>query len=410
MVVIGSIGERTMAGVASNGKEIGDMAKALSSENVYVRLEAVEALGESRDQKAVTLLQQALKDEEFEVRESAYAMLRKIGTPAIPHLVSAMNDESFYVRMYASLAIADHILENPSREYSEDVIDALTRALLDKSIYVRRSAYDALKVIEYNKVIKSLINALDSNDYGIRVEAIVALGKIADRRAVKALMRSMRIHDTTIRRCAAHALGRIGDKRAVSALVPALEDTEGSVRREVIRALGAIGDEKAAMYLLCALKDQEPVVREEAANALGHLRPLRSIEPFLQAIDSESAYVRREAVKALGHMRKYKAIEPLVRALGDHDAGVRESACDALASMGTRAISYLNVAMDGSDVRARNEAAKALDRINCSIALKRTNNTMNEVSQPRIKSVIEAESPFIGLQKAGQASLSSFNI
>lgn len=395
-----------MAVHACNEEEIEKLRQSLSSPEYFTRLDAVKALGRLHDEAAVVPLQQALRDEEYEIRETAYTAIREIGAKAMPYLVDAMKDGSFYVRMYASLAIADHILENPYGKYSDDLVDALTHALLDKSIYVRRSAYDALKVIEYNKVIKSLINALDDGDYNVRLEAITALGRIGDRRAVKALARTMLIHDPAIRKCAANALGRIGDKRALGVLVGAVEDADGSVRREAIRALGAIGDENAAMYLLCALKDREPVVREEAANALARLKPLRSIAPFLSVLSDESARVRLEAVKAMGRSRDKKAIEPLVSALGDPDAGVRESACAALVRRGKSAVTPLK-AVSSENMRAFSTAAKALDLINSSRASKRVKHM---AAAPDIDSIIETEMSFSAYDKAGQARLSSFNI
>ena len=205
--------------MAANASDLENLQKALGAGDHPDRLRAVDALGKLHDERIVPLLMLALKDEEYTIREIAYVSIRDIGVKAMPHLVKAMKDDSFYVRMYASLAIADYILENPSRKYDDDLVDALTHALLDKSIYVRRSAYDALKAIEYNKVIKSLISALDDEDYDIRIEAINALGRIGDRRAVKALSRAMDIENESIRKCAAQALGRIGDKRAIGTLI-----------------------------------------------------------------------------------------------------------------------------------------------------------------------------------------------
>ncbi len=221
------------------------LMQALSCEDHHVRIYAVKTLETLADRRSIGLLLDALKDEHFDVRETAYLALRKIGHKALPSIITALKDDNFYVRMYAALAITDYIIENPEMKYSDAVVDALTLALLDKSIYVRRSAYDALKVIEYNKILKSLISSLKDPDHNIRLEAAIALGRIADKKSVKPLIKSLNTNDPNMKKCISTALGRIKDRKATTVLIGLLNDQDGSVRKEAVKALGAIADEKA---------------------------------------------------------------------------------------------------------------------------------------------------------------------
>jgi HEAT repeat protein len=254
------------------GNEGGGLEHALESGDMNARIKAVKALEKKGGRRSARLLAEALKDESYEVREAAYHAICRLGYEAMPEMMQALKDESFYARMYGALAISDMVIKEPDKNYGDDVIDALTQALLDKSIYVRRSAYDALKVIEYNRVFKSLIASLESPDAVVRLDAIVALGRIGDRRSVKALIRALGDVDAGVRKCAIMALGRIGDKKALNPLIGALNDPDGGVRKEAAKALGSIGSPKAASGLILALKDKEPSVRDAAQEALSHIK------------------------------------------------------------------------------------------------------------------------------------------
>src|SRR2546427_5533233 len=65
---------------------------ALKDEDWALREEAATLLGEFRDPRAVGPLVEALHDEDRAVREAATTALRKIGPPAAPALIVALQD------------------------------------------------------------------------------------------------------------------------------------------------------------------------------------------------------------------------------------------------------------------------------------------------------------------------------
>lgn len=391
-------------GITLDEKE--GLRQALRCDDIKTRIYAVKALEGPGDERSISLLVDALRDEQYDVREAAYLTLRKLGHRALPGLVSALRDENFYVRMYATLAITDEIIGNPGRKYDEAVVDALTHALLDKSIYVRRSAYDALKVLEYNKILRSLISSLKDPDPGIRMEAVIALGKIGDKRAVKALIRALSESDAGIRRCVVSSLGRMKDKKATGYLLDMLYDLDGSVRKEAVRALGAIQDEKAVPGLLQAIKDREPSVRDEALYALGSYRSFKYVTPFVSALD-DAVDVRRAAIQALGKVRGCKSVDTLICVLGDEDAEIRELACASLARLGNCAIKPLRSALNHDNGNVSSGAARALELISKARAMKR----IDSASKPRPPELwMEIESAVSACPKETQSRLSSFDI
>jgi HEAT repeat protein len=372
-----------------------------------VRINAIRALESNGDRHSIKLLVDALKDEHYEIRETAYRAVRKLGQKSMPELVLALKDENFYARMYAALAITDQIVENPDAKYGEAVVDALTHALLDKSIYVRRSAYDALKVIEYNKIFKSLVSSLDNPDDNIRMEAIIALGKIADKRASKPLVRLLSVKDANLRRCIASSLGRLGDRKATGPLIDLLLDPDGHVRKEAVKALGAIRDEKAVSGLLGALKDNEPSVREQAQEALNCFRSFRYVTPFIDVLGDRDVTVRKSAVRALGKVRGAKAIESLIWALADSDVSVREEAQMALACMGKNSLKQLKSGLNDDNDLIRHGAAGALELMSKARVKKRIERS-HKLQSPRVW--MEIEAAISAYTKEKQASLTSFDI
>jgi len=73
-----------------NDKRAVDMlAGALHDEDPAIRLRAVEALGKLGDRRAVSALSAAMKDEDGAVRDEALASLGKIGDPRVMNMVVA---------------------------------------------------------------------------------------------------------------------------------------------------------------------------------------------------------------------------------------------------------------------------------------------------------------------------------
>jgi HEAT repeat protein len=402
IMIVSMIGDAT--GITLDEKE--GLRQALCCEDIKARIYAVKALEGPGDERSISLLVDALRDEQYDVRETAYRTLRKLGHRAMPGLVSALRDENFYVRMYATLAITDEIIGNPGRKYDEAIVDALTHALLDKSIYVRRSAYDALKVLEYNKILRSLISSLKDPDPAIRLEAVVALGKIGDKRAMKALIRALSEADAGIRRCVVSSLGRMKDKKATDALLDMLYDLDGGVRKEAVRALGAIQDERAVSGLLQAMKDLEPSVREEALYALRCYRSFKYVTPFVSALE-DTAEVRNAAIRAMGKVRGCKSVDILISVLGDKDPEARELACTSLASLGNCAVKPLRSALNHDDGNVRGGAAHALELVSKARAQKRIDKARKPGS-PELW--VEIKSAVTICPKEKQSRLSSFDI
>ncbi|MBI4267919.1 MAG: HEAT repeat domain-containing protein [Chloroflexi bacterium] len=137
------------------------------------------------------------------------------------------------------------------------------------------------------KAFELLIQVLtDENQHAfVRRQALIGVGKTGNVRAVEILSHIIkkskdwkiegRYSYVPALEIAIEYLAQIGGSEVVEPLVRALRDDDSSVRREAAKALGEIGDKKALEPLKHALKDQFSSVREEATTALEKLANLR---------------------------------------------------------------------------------------------------------------------------------------
>ena len=177
--------------------------------------------------------------------------LRRIGSAAVPVLISRLKDEDAKTRLEAAESLGSI---GPA---AAAAVPALITLLKDERKVLIAEAVQAEWGFEADYTPE------------VRRCAVEALGRIGPA-AMPALLNALGDQEEGVRRCAVEALGRIGPA-AMPALLNALGDQEEGVRRRAVEALGRIGP--AAMpALLNALGDQEEGVRGCAAEALVEMR------------------------------------------------------------------------------------------------------------------------------------------
>jgi HEAT repeat protein/beta-lactamase regulating signal transducer with metallopeptidase domain len=181
----------------------------------------------------VEAFQEALKDNDPEMREQALFALVQIGGPR--------------------------------------ATEAIVAALKDQNPEVREKAVWALGMRHGEGLVDPLIAALKDANPGVREKAAWALGMKGDGRAVDALVAALRDENNDVREKAAWALGLKGNKGAVEPLIEALKDKSADVRATAAWALGLRGDARAIKALNAATKDENRDVRAKALWALGML-------------------------------------------------------------------------------------------------------------------------------------------
>jgi len=188
--------------LAALGKPaVGPLIDELARADPLVRRQAVQALGEIKDPRAVKPLIGLLNDRDALIRRHAIEALGKIkDVRAVSPLATRLSDK---------------------REES----------------HVRTAAAEALGTLRDPAALESLIAALKVSDWALRSRAAEALGKIGDVRALDPLVDALRDQDPVVRGYAVEALGELKDPRATVPVRAALGDRDREVRKKAEEAL-----------------------------------------------------------------------------------------------------------------------------------------------------------------------------
>ena len=146
----------------------------LESENVMVRNNAIDYLGENKEKLAVPMLIELLNnDQPKETKLMVIESLGKIG--------------------------------------DSSSIDALVSALKEKDNEIRIAAVEALGKIKDPKAVKPLINVLNNKD--IKITSLWAIGNIGDKSAIPYLTKLFDDQDEYVRYNASQSLKKIGSDK-----------------------------------------------------------------------------------------------------------------------------------------------------------------------------------------------------
>jgi len=303
-------------------------ALATTTNHPIIRARVAETLGISKDKSAIPALLDALNDQYFTVRASAALALGKIGNAqVIPSLLPLLKDKDGEVRSAACVAIGKFrdpstfdditniLLDDPLIEVRQSAARALgetkhpaaipflIEALRDSSWWFEReqAAIDLLNAIENMgpEVVEPLIEALGNKEGTVRKYAAIMLGDLRDIRAIEEL--GMALYDLhhEVGEAAAEALVKFG-AAAVDILIQSLSHPEAAIREHAVIALAKIQDPRVVPVLIEMLQDPERTVQKQAVLALGNLKDALA-RPALQEIassrtDRELASLAKQAL------------------------------------------------------------------------------------------------------------------
>ncbi|MBW4492161.1 MAG: HEAT repeat domain-containing protein [Oscillatoria princeps RMCB-10] len=303
--------------------KVSPLIEQLKTAEEFNREETVDNLAKL-GAPAVPALINALQSDDLQVRQGAVGALAKIGQPAIHDLIKALHSKNQRVRWNAAAALGNINYRANNTDYIKDadaVISALAKLLKDSHSPVRRRAAWSLSQIsqqwyQYRKVppaakeaIPQLSLDLQNPDVNLRrsAAAVLANMRAEAKYAIPDFIKALKDRDAEVRYRAIDGLGRTGfpAKDAVPELRALLkQDADRNVRFNAAWALGEIGSDaqSAVSDLKKAVADQDIDVRNNAVKALGKIGAASkdALPQLREALKDPIPYVRNNAAEALG--------------------------------------------------------------------------------------------------------------
>ncbi len=302
--------------------------ESTSQPDRILRINALFALGEIADPKAIPTLIKALFREKSGDFFHAALSLVKIGDPAIEPLIKTMNGENQDVMPMVEQTPG--ALETKAAKVLGDIgNDSVVGDLLQLSEKIQKWEFEPVR----NQAMSGVI---------------VALGALGDKRGLPLIQKYLHKDLWDLRSICANALNLIGDRSHVPELLRlSFSNEQPRTRTPLIEAIGNLGTDEwlpqltarerierdpeiaAALkdtikrltaYAECKqnatcwiakLSDTVPAVREKAVYELGRLDDQKAVDPLLKIIADESENVRFALIYALDKLKSRKAIEPI---------------------------------------------------------------------------------------------------
>ncbi|QEG00415.1 putative lyase [Stieleria maiorica] len=314
------------------------LVDAAKDESTRRRIAALDAMGWMIEdaERLLNSLNEAVRDDDPDVRRQAAASLSRLGPAAADSLGAALGSEDAAVRGIAAEGLAK------TKEHAAPYRDRLIELLDDPDSAVRAAAIVAVSVASQpdDQLIDWIIDAVVDGDVQVRSGGVIALRNLgaASEQAVDRLIEFLQSDDNRHRDAAAFALGTLGTRgaKAIGPLVASLKQHTGSTDDadadqpspidDALRRIGAA----SVPALLDAASDADHS-RSRLAKALAQIGPVATA-PLIEALQTETGESKTIAAQAIGKMRSVPAaaVAPLAACLDEADPRLRASAAAAL--------------------------------------------------------------------------------
>jgi HEAT repeat protein len=257
-------------------------------------------------------------------RAAAAETLAKIGKPAAPQLIAALDDDNEAIR-----ARAAHILGRIGEPAAKE----------------------------------KLLSRMNDPSPAVRAQSACALGRIGGPDVLQPLLAAAKDQHALVRQHALTGLGFLRDARAVEPLLAMLADPNYDQQGSVCRALGAIKDKRAVEPLIAVMRGPRASAQPwYAAGALAEIGDKRAVEPLMGMLEYPHDFARMTAVRSLIQLgadyRVYTAITKVLKS-----QGLRSSVAQELAKAGDAALPALADALADDDAGMQAGAEEALRAI-----------------------------------------------
>jgi serine/threonine protein kinase len=345
--------------------------QALTDEDWNVRAQAVAALGDVQNAKSLPLLRKAMHDSRVEVRKLAADSLAKLGgKEAMGALAEGLRDESTQVRAHMMRVIA--------RVGGAVSKDTATQKLMMTALkkesgqggqgeqVARAAAMAALGDESQTQEVEKMVR---SGDAEAQAMAVVMSGEMPQQKEswlARIVADEKAAFATRLR--AAVSLAQAGNKAGLALLreAAAKGGAEGVWALSALQKLGEGGKaEGADDPVQTALKSGDPAVRRATVEALGTWQAQKALPYLLQAARDPNLGVRSQVLETAAHLSKGDGGGPVGMQVAkvlskDRDAALSERALAVLSTLqktsGKQPVAVENPAAQNTQKQAEKKA------------------------------------------------------
>ena len=326
------------ANVKGRDEASDDIAEALVTSILRMRPSGVReylvrSLELARPEYTVTLLTQQFAENAPEpTRMRAIEILALMASPeATEALVWALeNEQNPELRRRAAIGLGT---TGPSKL----AFEALSNALADEAVEVRRAALASIGKTAGEKGAELILPALNSEDASTRAEAAKALGAAKSTEAIEPLRMAIHDKDARVRASAVAALGAIPSRESLRALIEAASDENRDVRYVSAEVLSKIPAESAYCQLLRLGTDGDRAISAIAQRALkgAQAKHAAAFKRALVRVMTDSEHpASADACDMANYPEDNDIVAALRQATADKRAAVRASAIAKLKQLG----------------------------------------------------------------------------
>jgi len=355
--------------------EFSTLIKKLKSRDMAEKEEAIIALGDLGNTKAIPYLVELIELREKPLLQAIMETLGKLKDPrAIPYLVKFLDEPDFETKQKAVLSLG---------EIGDDkCVLPLAKALVKCDAGTRAVAAYALGNLGKKEALKPLVDAfIEDVDPDVRYYSAESINQLDTREELPDLTESASDDGETRKdlmlmffpEFLTDARDKIS-KKAVSTYKESIEEKlkpymlslqsdDWRTRKEACQALGNMRIPEAVPYLIEAIKDENELVCRAAGYALARFQ--NAVESLISLLNYSNELTVQMAMWALGELKAEEALPHIIEKLRKGKPDMKQTAAYALGNIQSKKAvkALLECIIENSSREIRMYAADALAKI-----------------------------------------------
>ena len=308
---------------------VDDLIRMTEDPNIHkiVRMNAIYALGEIGDTKAIEPLVLALyRDKAFFFHQAGLSLV-KIGDPAVALLASTMEGKNEKVN--ALLQQDADVIEGALESNAAKVLGDIGSPNAVKPLLATVE-----KVAKWNEEVNQMM---------VLTRLLNALGAIGDKQGLPPILKNLDTDHPEMRMVCTTAINAIGDRGAMADLLKvAFADGDPAAKVPVFETIGNLGTDEhlAKLKELSGKQGNEEFLKTALADSLQRLQTYseckQNVTCWIGKLKSPQPAVREKAAYELGRLQDAKASDALIGVIEDSSESVRFAVGFALEKLKTQ--------------------------------------------------------------------------